>query len=723
MCRNGVQTMPRRNGALETPDSARSVVRIAILALLALVAPILTSGPARAVTVTERHPRILIYADSLAALKARCLGQNSAIYNKWYQFYDTKRNWPNFIAYWIEDMAALYVISGETKFADTAIRETMRCVRAGGEFQDSFGRLNPIVLTYDWCHDRLSPAQSDSIVAYCLHQLDIMATPDEYFRTMDLRWQYAAAIWGEAGDRNDFVDAKLQSCIDVEEDRVLPCLDAISSGGVTGYYPGVFFSNHMYMIDCLRHATDYTGSILESSYWNNSPTYWIHRLRPDFTWMRMTGRLNNSEAYMWPFVAYFSNRMGNRFAQTVANLQSALFRSGGDNLLPVLLWYVPSMAAEPLENMPTTFVDQDYGYYIWRSGWNFGAASTDAQIAFYNGPDVEPDHERTQNSFTVTRGADDLLINAGHFYSSGDQHYVNYVARAVSRNTVLVYDPGESFGAGVPNDGGQCDSDLSRGRALWPECGAGIGYRGFATLIPPGPGVLFGVRGYAGKAYSAAKCRGVSREFLIPRANWIIIQDRVTVARPGLDVRIVFHSIERPTVDGHLEQIEGGAYGGIYRSTDTKVITIQRGNSVALIYPVYIGKGVRSEVRLVGGASPSNLVWRQNVKSSTALTYVADAAGQSYECWVDGSNRSPTHNVTQEQIDTRNIEPHACGDWRVEILVPAAETEVYAVTAIEIGPRGTPAKTLDWSESGGRVTIEGISDDYVPHLTPLTHAE
>jgi hypothetical protein len=700
--------------------------RIAIVVLLAAAALLLISPPVRAVTVVEGHPRVLMYADSLAALRSRSSGANSASYTLLYNYYNPRRNYgDNFAARWIDDMAALYLISQETKWADAAIRQTMKLVRAGTPSAGGIGRTSPVASTYDWCYDRLSPAQKDSIVAYCLRQLDVVAGPAVYYRSQDLRWQFALAIWGEAGDRNDFVDGILQACIDLAEDHVFPCLDAISSGGTFGYYPGVYVSNYMNFIDCLRFATGYAGPILHSSYWVNSPTYWIHRFRPDLRMMRMTGRYNTSDVNRMGYMAYFANREGNRYAQTIANILAQVGGNDGEEILSEVLWYLPNGATEPLSSFPRTFADEDYGYYLHRSGWTLGTGSTDIQVGFYNGPDVEPDREKTQNSFTVTRGADDLLISAGHFYYSSDQHYVHYSARSISRNTILVYDPAESFGSGVPNDGGQAGSDMQRGRALWPECGSGIGYRGDADLLPESDGLVFGVRGSATAAYSRSKVSGVCRELRMPRENWIFLQDRVSLAKPGLPVRIVFHSIEKPTVDGTLEQVEGTSYGGTWRSTDSHVITVRRGISAAKIYPLYV-RGGRVEVRIVGGASSSNLTWRQNLRSSAILTYVSDPAAQAYECWVDGANRSPTHDgLTWDQMKSRNREPHACGDWRVEILVQDAPTEVYAVTAIEIGARGIPERSLPWSESGGTVmvTVPGTPDDFSVHLPPPACAD
>lgn len=685
--------------------------------LLLLAAGSFPGTPAGAFSVDPRHPRILIYADSLPAIQARCSSVNAAHFQAWLQIYDARRNHPNFAAYWVDDMAAVYALTGDTRFSDVAIREAMKKVRAGGESQSGMGRLNEVVLTYDWCYDRLTAAQRDSIVNYCVSLLATIPEHDAHYRSRDLRWHYALAIYGEAGGQNGFVHDKLQACIDLEEDWVLPCLDEISGGGSSGYYSGVYFSNHMNFIDGLRHSIGYAGPALESAWFAASPAFWMHRLRPDWQWMRTTGRYNMSEASPFAYFAYFGSRQGDRRAQHLANLQASL-DTDASGFLPVMIWYDPMRPSLPVTDLGLAFADEEYGYFFWRSGWTLGPTSNDVQVAFYNGPDVEPDHERTQNSFTVTRGNDDLLISAGRFYDSSDQHYRDYARRAVSRNTVLIYDSAESFGSGVPNDGGQTDSDFTQGNTRWPHCGNGVGYRGFAELLPAGNDLLFGVRGHANRAYSSTKARAVCRELRIPRANWIILTDHLELVRQGLPVRLVFHSIEKPMVDGTLTTVEGGPNGGVYRSRDTRVITITRGDSRCRIYPAYAsGGGV--EVRLVGGFSPSNLPWRQSVKPSTAITYVANQGYQAYECWVDGMNRSPTHgSLTQAQIDARNVEPHACGDWRVEILITDTGSAVDAVTAIEVGSTALPLRTVTAADEGDRIrlAVSGGGDPFWLHL-------
>jgi hypothetical protein len=335
---------------------------------------------------------------------------------------------------------------------------------------------------------------------------------------------------------------------------------------------------------------------------------------------------------------------------------------------------------------------------------------------------VEFDHEKTQNMFTVTRGNDDLLISPGHFYDSSDQHYTHYAARTVSRNTVLVYDPDEDFGGGLPNDGGQTASDFTRWQTLWPACSAQVGYRGEATVLPTDPGRAFGVRGDATPAYSSAKVREVCRELVIPQdRNWVLLQDHIELNEAGLEVRLVFHSIEKPEISGTPELVQGSAYGGVYRWTDPGTITITRGDSRCRIYPCFAARG-DADVVLVGGASRTNLVWRQNARASATLTYVSDPADQAFECWVDGVNRTPTHSsLSQSQIDARNVEPHASGDWRVEILVtggPFAGEGLDLITAIEVGSVAIPTRVIEVEDvgEGRQLHVMGGGEEFYLHL-------
>lgn len=667
------------------------------LIVLLLLGCIVSTAAGYTYDVDPRHPRILLYADSLAAIRARCLngGPLASLYQAWFTTYETRLTNPTVL--YIDDWALIYAISGDTRFSAKAIEMTMAQVRTNGVGQGGNWRLDQAVLTYDWCYDQFSQAQKDSVVTWALARLS-MSLPSAYYRAQDLRWQYALAIHGEAGAQNGLVASKLEESLTLQEQHVLPCLDEIAAGGSSGYYPGVYYGMQAMLVDCMKHSIGYSGPALSSAWFAASPTHWRHRIRPDWQWARTTGRYNMSEAPLFGYLAYFGNRMADPYCQYLANARVALEGSGSSGFLPVMLWYDPSRPATAPPAADLTFADEEYGYYFWRSGWNLGAGSNDLQLSFFNGPDVEPDHEWTQNHLSVTRGNDDLLISAGKFFDNSDQHYYAYARQTASRNAAMIYDASESFGVNRINDGGQNDSDFSRSATLWPSCGANsIGWRGDGQLLTIAADVAaFAVTGNADDAYSSSKASRVRRDVvtLADREAWTLVLDDIALAGT-YPAWISWHTIDRPRINAALTQVAGSDYGGIWDATAATRIGVRRGDSGARVYPRAV-LGGPATTRLVGGASPANLIWRQSVRSSATLTYVADPAEQAFECWsYDGFNRSPTHSVSQSQLNERNVEPHSTGDWRVEIRVDGAVSPVFA-TLIKAAAIGDSSETMTW---------------------------
>ena len=110
-----------------------------------------------------------------------------------------------------DDRALIYAINGDTRFSAAAIEEAMKVVRTNADAQSGHWRLNHAVLTYDWCYDQFTEAQRDSVIAFCLYRLNAQAMPGVWHRAQDLRWQYALAIYGEAGRRTTTLRRSLKS--------------------------------------------------------------------------------------------------------------------------------------------------------------------------------------------------------------------------------------------------------------------------------------------------------------------------------------------------------------------------------------------------------------------------------------------------------------------------------------------------------------------------------
>jgi hypothetical protein len=188
------------------------------------------------------------------------------------------------------------------------------------------------------------------------------------------------------------------------------------------------------------------------------------------------------------------------------------------------------------------------------------------------------------------------------------------------------------------------------------------------------------------------------RRWIYLRPNWVVVQDRVRLAKSNLPVRVVYHTVDRPQFDQELEVVEGVLdKGGVFRSPSTRQVTVNRNSSSARVYLVEAGGGP-VDVRLIGGANAFNEHWRQNFQPEDEATY---STSQSFEFWVDGRNWPPGYFVEQGDIDNRNAyAADIPGDWRFEFQVTGSD-EVNITTLIHVTTAGAPM---------AQVTSEPLSD-------------
>jgi hypothetical protein len=700
------------------PILRRSAVFLSALLLSAFCA-MLGAGSAGALVVKPGHPRIYIHPDSVAVLRARCAGSNSAVFNRYRQFVDESVANPGRLTpYYLQHYAFMYLMTGSQTYGTPAVGIAMRMCRNNQEVTGEGGGpagISNMVLAYDWAYDAFTQAQRDSIVnkivANLNHPADGSGHPWLYW---DVTWSYAYAIAGDAGANNAAVLAKLQESID-NLNSADDCLDVLAPNGAIDGYSGTRVWKMLSLADCLKLGTDY-DPFPGSNYLTNTPHFWLARFRPDLTWTRLPAKYNTTESAPCRLFSFFGSRLGDPYCQSVAkDVVDSGHWLDDDGLLEgpmVLTFYNPGQASSPIANAPTTYWDPGMGFLMCRDAWSLPGTGNDMTLGFFNGPDTQG--HLTQNHFSLARGADNLLIDSGLYRGDLNDHYSSYYTRAIAHNTVLVYDPSESFGTyvndygetrNVPNDGGQQRSDQAAGNAHWPLCDGTYGYRGEIQQYEENPDYVHLI-GDATAAYNPAKVRRVLRRFVYLRPDWVLVQDQIQLARPNLPVRSLFHCVNRPSADVPLERIQGNlATGGVFRAPNARVVTVNNGSSSARIYVVQ-AEGGTAEVRIVGGQADNGLPWRQDIQSHDALTY--DPSRQGYEFWVDGTSTTYPPGgpyLHQSDIDGRNTGPNTAGDWRTEVLVQNAASEVRISCLIQVVPIGTPLAQVTPSVQGDVLSI------------------
>ncbi len=693
--------------------------RRVLAGLVALGVVLSWSGSARALTVTTEHPRFVFHADSLQALRARMLGPAQPVYAAYKAFIDESIAEPSrHNSYYLCQFAAMYALSGDTSYASAAIPIAMQEVRQGqeiwGEGWYGPGRTSGVLCTYDWCYDRMTEAQRDSIRNAVVAKMQ--SQPPLYegapWLYADNQWSYAYILAGDLGANNDLCITRLQQSIQNLQDEGA-CLNVLAPNGAIDGYGGPRVMNMIMAADAFKLGTDwdpYAGN----SYLSNLSNFWMARIRPDLLWSRMPAKYNTSDCDLGTYFAFFSSRMGNLYSQSAANaLASSGAWSQGDGILSgytFLAYYMPTRASLPLSAAPLDYYDPGMGFVLCRDQLTLSGTGSDLTMGFFNGPDTQ--QHRTQNHFFIARGGNDLLLDSGYYKADTDDHYPNYYTRAIAHNTVLIYDPSESFGSytngygdsrNVANDGGQQASNQAEGNTLWPTCNGVYGYRGQIQDYEENANYVHLI-GDATAAYSSAKVSKVLRRFVYLKPNYFLVQDQIILAKPNLAVRAVFHSVNEPSADVPLQVIQGNTnIGGIFSAPGAKVITINNGASSARIYLLQADGG-SAQVQLVGGQAPDGLVWRQNFEPHDTLTY--NATQQGYEMWVDGTNYPPGgSNLHPSDLTQRNQGANAAGDWRTEVLVQNAASEVRMAVLIQVVPVGAPLATVTSSVQGDLLSV------------------
>lgn len=689
--------------------------------LLCLVA-VLLAGPAAAYSVRADHPRILLNEDMLPALRTRCQTTHAGIFNRLVSLVDRRIGENRKDARYVDDYAFVWLMTQDTRYRDFAIQSLLWCVQNNQEVVGegtAVGRLSSVAIAYDWMYDAMTPTDRATVAGALAVTVrnDMHDYDDRYvWLPIDNYYPYALAIFGDG-----VADTEAAEGFGISYDRFvnayIPAMDEVGTFGSVDGYGGVRTEFMFVFAEVLRSAVSEDWAS-QSSFIRNSGQYWMSRLRGDLRWMRNPGKWNMENSNKAVYFSYFASAFDNPYWQAFAN-RFVNDWTVWDELSAwhLILWYDPSQQSIAVPDT-LSYHCTGSGMTYMRDNWNFGPTSRTIHAGFFNGPDLV--HSFSQNSFIIARGSDNLIIDSGKRLSDVDDHYMPYYVRAIAHNAVLIDNPSENLGTyenvyhehpAVPNEGEQNESDAAQGLIRWPHAGT-YGYRGEITgFVDDGDYVY--VRGDATHAYRNKSSR-VLREFVYLRPDIFVIRDLVNRNAASYRTKVVYHMIDRPLVSGNWTVVAGNlATGGVFESATQRSAMVYRGNSQCEIR--FITPATQGTMRIVGGANPSGLAWRQSWQPRTALTYNAQT---SYEFYVDGKNYPPgAQYCDQEKIDERNTdEPsNEAGDWRVELEAPATGTDVTFLTVLRVGAHGAPSLSVIHreTETGDAVVIARAAGDTV----------
>lgn len=225
------------------------------------------------------------------------------------------------------------------------------------------------------------------------------------------------------------------------------------------------------------------------------------------------------------------------------------------------LWRDVSVPKGDLRKFKLSHLSRGPGYLYARSSWD-----EDATYFFFKCGDRFTSHQHLDVGHFLIYKDEELIGDGGHFYAFDTDHEVNYTARTIAHNSILVKDPGETWpairkGKVTGNDGGQHHD--------FPHQNGGVedaaAWERNRELYDLGDIVAFEDRGrylyVAGdcsRAYSPEKLAGFTRQIVYIRPGTFVIFDRVQSVSPASRKTFVLQAMKKPVAAGEDLMVTNG---------------------------------------------------------------------------------------------------------------------------------------------------------------------
>ncbi|UKS30893.1 S-layer homology domain-containing protein [Paenibacillus sp. HWE-109] len=318
-----------------------------------------------------------------------------------------------------------------------------------------------------------------------------------------------------------------------------------------------------------------------------TPYEWIYARRPDGQLMRNGDTFQSQR----PFGEYWSEPMPNMlpasyyhdpFLKNEFLRQNSYNKSAKDDLWVILL-DDPQLGTMNEQTLPLTkYFPEPSGQMTARTSWRGGVQSSTVVATMKVGTTMFTNHQHMDAGQFQLYYKGGLAIDSGIYEGTMggyfDSHDLNYNKRTIAHNTMLVYDPNETFPAGS-NDGGQrflYEEPATMQELLNPtnnyEVADVVKHQLGPDAVTPDYSYI---KGNLTKAYTS-KMEDFKRSFVFlnlknddhPAA--LVVFDKVTSADANFKKTWLLHSENEPHISGDtvtLERTEKGYNGKLVNRT------------------------------------------------------------------------------------------------------------------------------------------------------------
>ncbi|WP_256761025.1 heparin/heparin-sulfate lyase HepB [Cohnella sp. WQ 127256] len=572
--------------------------------------PIVNPYPAPPVLPPAEHPRLFVRATDLDEIRSRIA--HAEVKDAWENMLDAagqsftgelpapssaeKNNMDNVIMKTIQAKALLYLLQADEKSGQQAVSMMTNYLNTVVFPRYDYRPIGEAItlgsIIYDWCYPLMTPSQR----SHFIQRFESIAEGMEI--------GYPAIEQGAVvghGSEAQLMRDQLSVGIAVYDEN--PAIYNLVAGRFFAEY--VEPRNYVYASNAQHQGDSYgpyryqwdvfaswifkrmgAGDVFNSDQ-QMTPYEWIYARRPDGQLMRNGDTFQSQR----PFGEYWSEPMPNMLPASYYNdpylkheflRQDSYNKSARDDLW-VILFDNPQLGTMNEQTLPLTkYFPEPSGQMTARTSWTGGIQSSTVVATMKVGTTLFTNHQHMDAGQFQLYYKGGLAIDSGIYEGTKGgyfgSHDLNYNKRSIAHNTMLVYDPNETFPAGS-NDGGQrflYEEPATMQELLNPsnnyEVADVVKHQFGPDAVTPDYSYI---KGDLTKAYTS-KMEDFKRSFVFlnlknddhPAA--LVVFDKVTSADANFKKTWLLHSENEPDISGDtvtLERTEKGYNGKLVNRT------------------------------------------------------------------------------------------------------------------------------------------------------------
>ncbi len=452
------------------------------------------------------------------------------------------------------------------------IRQALDHVAVGvtNEHQRTWERLNDVALVFDFFHRAITPADRHAMTDWINRHLAVYTDDENAFHNstpekMMVYLRIAYATWGENPQATAFRDYAVTH---LYEGRIVPVLNTFGAGG--GYTECGWYARWaLFMLaeglEMARRLEGYDGFAQAARFFYQRLAYELYQPYPKL----MPGgaeqfSVEGDGSWVYGYHDHLPRKLRTLLAQYFRGSElagyvagKAQFASHPRSAVEDFVWEEDPPPALPLTGLPLAHIAMGIGKVYARSDWTEDAA----WFRFDCGPFWTNHQHFDVGDFEIFQ-REPLTLPSGEYNEWGSAHAMNWLIRTVAANSLLVYEPNETWTR--MRDGGQnaCANDGGQAKKWdWPvatldewQAQQEAFHRGRIVAYENAPSFLF-VAADCTPAYSPAKLARWIRQIIFLRPHTFVVFDRAVSIQPELEKTWLLHCRKEPQIDGQTAVI------------------------------------------------------------------------------------------------------------------------------------------------------------------------